>query len=121
VLDALASGVEPNKSSPGLHVYTGMQAALVLFDVQTARATKQWNLRTLISRPGYEGDELERSSQGESMLLLRRLVPHYLPAWCFCTSTIGTFAAAEAPGQVRPYYPSLGKDRGWPGSVGTRE
>jgi hypothetical protein len=35
-----------------------MQAALVLFDVQTARATKQWDLRTLISRPGHRGGEL---------------------------------------------------------------
>jgi hypothetical protein len=31
-----------------------LQAALVLFDVQTARATKQWDLRMLTSRPDME-------------------------------------------------------------------
>jgi hypothetical protein len=104
VLNALMSGVEPHefdrtagwRSLSAVH----MQAALVLFNVQTARATKQWNLRTLTSRPG--GGELERSSQAESMLSLRRLVPHFLPTWCFCKSTIGTSAAAVAPGRVRP-------------------
>jgi hypothetical protein len=57
-----------------------MQAVLVLFDVQTARATKEWNLRTLTSRLGHGGGELERSSQEESMLSLRRVVPHFLTA-----------------------------------------
>ncbi len=67
-----------------------MQAALVLFDVQKARATKQWDLRTLTCRPGHVGGEHESSSQAESMLSLRLLVPHYLPAWCSSgTSAIG--------------------------------
>jgi hypothetical protein len=65
-----------------------MQAALVLFYVQTAQ--KQWDLHTLTSRPGHGGGELESSSQAEVMLSLRRLVPHYLPFWCSsCKSTIG--------------------------------
>jgi hypothetical protein len=45
-----------------------LEAALVLFDVQTGRATKQWILRTLTSLPGHGGGELERSSQAGSML-----------------------------------------------------
>jgi hypothetical protein len=40
-------------------------------------------------------------------------------SWCFCTSTIGTSAAAESPGRVRQCYPSPGKGRGCPGPDGS--
>ncbi len=42
-----------------------------------------------------------------------------LPDWCFCTSTIATSPAAEAPGRVRPCHPSPGKGSGWPGPDGS--
>jgi hypothetical protein len=130
-LDALPLGVEPKVSSSGRQSATttrrrravDVQAALALFDVQTARDVKTVEPSHADWSAGHGGDELERSSQAGFTWSQRRLVPdpaglvvllhvHKLPR-------IVTSPAAKAPGRVRPCPPSLGKGRGWPGPDGS--
>ncbi len=70
---ALQTGIEPDKDPPrtAVGVAVPFTCKQRWFDVQTARVTKQWNLRTLTGWQASRGNGPARSV-GESMLSLRR-------------------------------------------------